>query len=487
MSAWFDLTRAHAPALIVAAPLIGAALAFVSPWSRLAWAIGVLSCGGVAAVAFDHAIWGAGAPGAELGLSHHMILALRYDGVSAFAAPLITTSALLVLLGGAAHWRGPHPGATPHIVSLFLLCLAGWLAALFLGEMIGIFLAIETAWIAAIGLVALTAQSRGGLNGALRMLVVGGVGSVLFLLGAGLIFRAAGDGDLGALARSEIVAPHMATAGFTLVVFSLALKAGVAPLHAWAGPALGRASGFGAAMIAAVSCVGAAVLIVRLAGYALTTSAIANGFSVALAALGAASVLIGSVQALGASDLRRLSGYALASLTGGVLLSAALGSFAGYAAALVQVFALVAAALGLSCGAAAAGVHAIAHLDGLARRAPLASAAITASALSLMSAPLTIGFLGRWRLVEAAIGAGWWWAAGAMVIASLAGVFYGGRLVERIYFRRAVESVSTTPTGGWTYASALIAAIAATALGLAPAPLLRAAAAAAALITGAAA
>ena len=33
--------------------------------------------------------------------------------------------------------------------------------------------------------------------------------------------------------------------------------------------------------------------------------------------------------------------------------------------------------------------------------------------------------LARWRLVEAGVGAGWWWAAGLVIIASLAGVFYG--------------------------------------------------------------
>jgi NADH:ubiquinone oxidoreductase subunit 2 (subunit N) len=124
-------------------------------------------------------------------------------------------------------------------------------------------------------------------------------------------------------------------------------------------------------------------------------------------------------------------------------------------------------------------------LDGMGRRAPLASAAMTAGAISLMGAPLTLGFLGRWRLVEAGVGAGWWWAAGAVILASLAGVFYGGRLIERLYFRRA----GATYEGGrdlWalTLAPALIASIAVTMLGLAPAALLDAANAAAALMLG---
>ena len=127
-------------------------------------------------------------------------------------------------------------------------------------------------------------------------------------------------------------------------------------------------------------------------------------------------------------------------------------------------------------------------LDGYGQRAPLASAAITVGALSLMGAPLTIGFLARWRLVEAGVGAGWWWAAGLVIIASLAGVFYGGRLIERIYFRRA--DIAYAGEGGvWrvALAPALVAAIVAIAIGLAPSVLLRAAAEASLLLTGLAA
>jgi NADH:ubiquinone oxidoreductase subunit 2 (subunit N) len=191
------------------------------------------------------------------------------------------------------------------------------------------------------------------------------------------------------------------------------------------------------------------------------------------------------MQAVGAGNLRRLAGYAGVAQLGGVLMCVALGSPAGVAAALVQLVAFAAAALALFVGAAAGGVHAIEGLDGMGKRAPVASAAITAGAISLMGAPLTLGFLGRWRLVEAGVGAGWWWAAGAVIFLSLAGVFYGGRLVERLYFRRAAGAYA----GGqdlWTLAlaPALLASVLIIAAGLAPAPLLDAADAAARLLMG---
>jgi NADH:ubiquinone oxidoreductase subunit 2 (subunit N) len=104
-----------------------------------------------------------------------------------------------------------------------------------------------------------------------------------------------------------------------------------------------------------------------------------------------------------------------------------------------------------------------------------------------MGAPLTLGFLGRWRLVEAGLGADWWWAAAAAIVASLAGVFYGGRLIERLYFRRAASTTAADrDVLRFALAPALVAAICATAIGLSPGLLLRATTAAAAMLTGAA-
>jgi NADH:ubiquinone oxidoreductase subunit 2 (subunit N) len=101
----------------------------------------------------------------------------------------------------------------------------------------------------------------------------------------------------------------------------------------------------------------------------------------------------------------------------------------------------------------------------------------------MMGAPLTIGFVGRWRLIEASVGAGWWWATGAAIIASLAAVFYGGRLIERIYFRRATTAAEAD-RDPWRFARApaALVAILAIALGCAPALLIDAADRAAALV-----
>lgn len=482
---YLELARAHALVLVVAAPLCGAALLLVLPSGRLGWLVAVAAAVGAAALACDfsaRALLG----GAPLGIFSVTPID-RPDGVALFAIPIVTCASAVALIAAGAQLRDYNARAAPFALALTLCVGAGWTGALLARDFTGLFLAGEAAWLAATGLVALGAEKdRGGLNAALRMLVAGGMSAALMLLGIGLIVRSIGSVDLAALPIAQIAASGPASAGAGLILLALALKASLAPFHLWSGAAQGRASALGAIVIGAVGAAGALAVMTRMAAFAIPAPAIGGGVSAALAGMGAASVVIGSLQAIGAGNLRRLVAYAGAAQAGIVLLGVALGSPAGFAAALIQLGALAAAAMAVLAGlAAAGGGAALGALDGLGRRAPLSSLAITAGALSLMGAPLTIGFLGRWRVIEAALGAGWWWAAGAVIGASLAGVFYGGRLIERLYFRRAASALEGR-RDPWrlALAPALAAGILGIAIGVAPGVLLLAADAAASQLAG---
>lgn len=481
IGSYIELARLHAPILIVLTPWIGAALAFVAP-GRLSWGVALAAAIVGATLAVDAAaralLSGTPLAGTIEGI------ALHADGVAIFAAALVATALAFIACGAGAFVRDYPKPVWPIAAALCLCVGGGWLGALFARDLVGVFVAVEAAWLAGAALLAISSQ-RGALNGAMRMLTAGGVSSALFVLGMALVLRGVGTTDLPALPASHVDAPRLASAGIGLILLSLAVRAGVAPLNFWLGAAFGRAGRLTALTLGVVSAAGALGVIARVASYAIPAPALGEGASILLAALGAISVVVGSVQAVGARNVLRLAAYTGAAQTGVALLCIALGSPAGFAAALVQAVAASAAMMALIGGVTfgANGAGAFETLDGLGRRAPLASAAITASAISLMGAPLTIGFLGRWRLVEAGVGAGWWWAAGAVIVTSLAGVFYGGRLVERVYFRRAANTVESS-TEIWRFSGAplMIAAIAVIILGLAPGILLRAADGASALM-----
>lgn len=481
IAAAVELAHVHTPLLAIVAPLAGAGVCVMLGGARFGWVAALLAVAACAVFSWDAALRALTSGEARFAVEGAALFA---DGVGLYAAALLSSVALLALIGAAPARSDYEMRAAPFALALMLVALAGLIGALHARDLVGVFIALEAAWLALVGLIAMSPE-RGGLNGALRMLGAGGVSAALFVLGAALLQRASGSFDLPAIADELIERSDAAALGAGLVLISVALKAGLAPLHEWVGAAFARAGVAAGVVLGAVSVVGAVAVLVRLAAYFGASPALGEGVSIALAALGGVSVVIGSLQAIGARSLPRLAAYAGIAQGGGVLLCVALGSPAGFAAALVQLTAFAATAVALLGGAATGAVRALESLDGLGRRAPIAGAAIMAGAISLMGAPLTLGFLGRWRLVEAGVGAGWWWAAGAVIFTSLAGVFYGGRLIERLYFRRAAE-VSLSRRDPWraAYAPMLLAAIFVIALGVAPKALLDVADAAAAQMTG---
>lgn len=469
--------------LAVATPLLGAALSLLAPSRTLAWLI-ASACAALsvaaAAVGSYHALFLAD-PSAPAGAAA--------DGVAAFAAPVVSGAALLVTLAFGQAARELEPRAAPFAYALLLAMSAGWLGALYARSLAEFVLAAVGASLAGVALAAISGgRDRGALNGALRLFGASGLGAALLLLGAGLVQRGAGVADLQSLPMSQAPGQDMALVGFALAIIGIGLVAGLAPLHVWLGAVFGRGGDVAPLAIGAVGMTGAAAALVRVAAYALQSPALGGGVAALFAGLGAASIVICSLQAVGATSLRRLVAYCAVTQMGGVLVAAALGSVAGFAAAFLQLAALAATTPAMLCAAAVAPgeqPRSMEAIDGLGKRAPLAGLALTLSALSAMGAPLTLGFLGRWRLMEAGLGAEWWWTAPAAVAASLAGVFYGGRLIERMYFRRAAIAAPGRPDL-WRLALApgLVSSIAIVALAVAPHPLIASAQAAAEAMIG---
>src|SRR5262249_43315297 len=139
-------------------------------------------------------------------------------------------------------------------MALFLCVGAGWTASLFAPDLLGVVIGAELAWLAAIGLTALSGgRTRGALNGAMRMLTTGGASAALAVLGVAMTIRAVGSGTLATIAEEQVAAPNLAVAGLALLVISLAMKAGLAPLHAWAPAAYGRGGRLSSLVLGAVS------------------------------------------------------------------------------------------------------------------------------------------------------------------------------------------------------------------------------------------
>jgi NADH-quinone oxidoreductase subunit N len=110
---------------------------------------------------------------------------------------------------------------------------------------------------------------------------------------------------------------------------------------------------------------------------------------------------------------------------------------------------------------------------GLARRSPYLAGIFTAMLLSLAGIPLTAGFVGKFLILAAGVGASRWALAVILVLGSVISLFYYLRIVGAMYMQRQgkEEVLSSTPypslIGGVTLAGLMLCLIG---LGVWPAP-----------------
>lgn len=418
----------EAPLFAVAAvgtPLAGALLTFVLvPWARtlgrttavltLGAALGL--AGGLGGAPVRHALGGWDAP---LGIVLHV------DPLAALMVLMSAVVAACVSLGIRHDAFVKEPMAWP----LWLGLWSG-LNALFLsGDLFNVYVTLE--------LVGLTAAALSGLGtareaheAALRYLLVSLIGSLCYLMGVALLYRAFGSLDIAALA-SVIRPTPAAFAALAAMVAGLLLKTALFPFHFWLPPAHANAPAVVSAVLSGLVVKATFYLVLRL-WLDLFGGIAPDAFGRLLGALGAAAVVWGSIQALRTPRLKMLVAYSTVAQLGYLFLAFALAEVAAGPELLtaIVVFAIAhafaKAAMFLAAGAilATLGHDRIAELAGAGRRLGLPLFALGLAGISIVGLPPSGGFAAKWLLLTGAIGAGLWPVAAVLIAGSLLAAGY---------------------------------------------------------------
>jgi formate hydrogenlyase subunit 3/multisubunit Na+/H+ antiporter MnhD subunit len=468
---------------VIVWPVI-ALLLVVAGGERLAARVGVvaLPIGLAIAAAVAQGVAGAG------GLRYHvggwappLGIALRADGLS--AAMLLVTAVVACGAGiyALADFGTPVAGRPGRRTLTFWVSLLGAWAALnlaFLGnDLFNLYVALELLTFAAVPLVCLDG-SADTLRAALRYLLYALVGSVLYLLGAVLLYGAYGTLDMGLLAQAVRPEPA-AWAAAGLMTAGLLAKTALFPLHLWLPPAHAGAPPAASAVLSALVVKGSFFIVLRLWFEALPGLATAASMQL-IGLLGAGAILYGSALALRQSRLKLLIAYSTVAQIGYLFLvfplafDASAGTLvagAALAGGLLQAVshALAKAAMFMSAGliAVTLGHDRIADLGGLARARPTSLLAFALAGVSLVGLPPSGGFAAKWLLLSAAVATGqWWWA----VVIVLGGLLTGAYLVlvlMRALDEPAAPAAPLQPVAAWREAVPLVLALLAVFMGLA--------------------
>lgn len=350
---------------------------------------------------------------------------LVVDGLTVFMLIIVNFVALLVAVYSVNYmtkytekWQ---------FYSLFLLMLAGMNGVLITGDMFNLFVFVEIASLASYALVAFGTEKR-ELEASFKYAVMGGVASLLILMG--VIFLYSNTGTLNMADMTRILAgseqPALMYLVFGLLLTGFGLKAAMVPFHAWLPDAHPSAP-------APISAMLSGVLIKALGVYAIariffTIFGFPQQISLILMTLGAISMGVGALVALRQWDMKRLLAYSSISQVGYIMLGLGIGTPLGIAGALFHLFnhSIFKSLLFLDSGAVeyATGTRNLKEMGGLSRKMPVTSGSTLAGAMSLAGIPPFAGFWSKLIIIIAAVQANHMKLAAWAVLMSILTIAY---------------------------------------------------------------
>ena len=468
---------ADTPIWLVALPLAGALAALLLP--RLATAAAIVT-GLLTTVAAGVLLFGVATQGAlhyEIGgWTAGLGIMLRADGLSTL---LLLMTALVVLatsIYASSYFRKTYERA--RFWPLWLLLWTSLNALLLSGDLFNIYVTLELLGLSAVALASLGGK-RAAVEAALRYLLVGLLGSMLFLAGVGLIYAGYGTLDLTVLARMLEPGP-VAWPALALMSSGLLLKTALFPLHFWLPPAHASAPAPVSAVLSALVVKAAFYLVLRL-WLDVFANVITPASANLLGLLGAGAVLWGSWQALRAERLKLLAAYSTVAQLGylflffPLLLALPAGPDRDLAAgglamlALTHGFAKAGLFLAIGIIQQRCGHDTIRELDGTAQHLPATTFAIALAGVALVGLPPSGAFLGKWQLLAGAVDTGQWWWLVVTVAGSLLAAAYIFRVLGHAFGHRPYPNQPVT-VAREEWPALLLSAMAALVLGLAGAP-----------------
>jgi multicomponent Na+:H+ antiporter subunit D len=437
------------PILIVVSLLTGAVVAtLVGLWrAAAAQVVAVLSTAtalGLSVLGLYHAVTDGTLRHEIGGWAPPVGIEYVLDPLSGFIVAVMSFIGLLISIYpiGAGFDTKPLRGSP--LYGLVLLLLTGLAGVVLSGDLFHLFVMLEIYAIATYGLVALGGGKA--LFASFRYLLIGTAGSGLYLIGVGFIYFTTGSlnmADVADLLPALTESPTTAGA-LALIVTGLAVKMALFPFHVWLPDAHSYAPPAVAALLAAVQVKAAAYALIRILFDVFDPAYVADlHVTTLLAWFGAAGIVVGSVLAFRAKDIKRLLAYSTVAQLGFIGLGIGLANPLALVGALFHVLnhAVMKSCLFLVAGGVLAqtGIKEISRYAGMWRRMPWTMAGFGIAALSMIGIPPTAGFFSKWNLFLGSLDGDQWVLAAVIAGSSLMTLLYFIRLFEQIFTQEPSE------------------------------------------------
>jgi NADH-quinone oxidoreductase subunit N len=328
---------------------------------------------------------------------------------------------------------------------LVLLSTIGMLLMVSASNFIALYLGFELQSLALYVLAAFNRDSVRSSEAGLKYFVLGALSSGMMLYGISFIYGFAGTTSFAAVAQAVAHAgPNIGViVGLVFIIAGLAFKVSAVPFHMWTPDVYEGSPTPVTAFFSIAPKTAAMALFLRVMLEALPGAI--HEWRQVVVFVSVLSMFLGSVAAIGQTNIKRLMAYSSIAHMGYALMGLAAGTFLGVEGVLIYLAIYVITNAGvfvciLAMRREGTMVETIADLGGLARTNPRLALAFAVLFISLAGIPPFAGFFAKFYVFLAAIEAHLYVLAILGVIASVIGAYYYLRIVKIMYFDEAAPA-----------------------------------------------
>ncbi len=349
-----------------------------------------------------------------------------------------------------------------NFTNLLFILLIGMNGISMLRDLFSLYVFIEAIAVSTFIMILLY-KAREAYEGALKYLILSVVASVMMLSSIALFIMFCGGTSFEVIKLSLVSSGALARIAIALFICGLFIKGGLVPFHGWLADAYTSAPAPVSVVLAGVVTKASGIFtLIRL-----LTAVI--GFSPAtkdlLLIIGAISIVIGALAALGQKDIKRMLAYSSISQMGYILVALGCGTRLGLIAAAFHFLNHAIFKSQLFANAAAVeeqtGSRDLGSLGGLAQKMPVTGITSAIASLSTAGIPPLSGFWSKLLIIIALWVSGNYFYAVIAVLASLLTLAYFLTLQREAFFGQVSVKVSsvTEASAGMLIPAVLLSAM----------------------------
>ncbi len=335
--------------------------------------------------------------------------------------------------------------------NVLLVMLSGMNGIVLVKDIFSLYVYLEVTSIASFIIISLK-RERDGLEGAFKYIIFSAIATVLLLTAIALTLLLTGETSFAGIAAALKPVGHdpaiLLAVGLYLV--ALFIKSGLIPFHGWLPDAYSASTSSVSILLAGV--VTKTVGVYPLLRIVYSVIGFEGPVRNALLLVGAVSIVLGALAAIGQSDFKRMLAYSSISQVGYIVIGLGSGTALGLAGAIFHLFnhSIFKSLLFLNAASvkAESGLRDMDRMGGLAGKMPVTGITSAVAALSIAGIPPLSGFWSKLLILIALWQAGYFGYAAIAVMASLITLGYMLSLQRRVFFGKLAGGLESVKESG---------------------------------------